>query len=245
MNVFDIESSYTHSGSAVRTHFSLRSPCRDLSNDCYPFVQGDYEIEVVRYGCTSFDAAHCQSNIQTTTNVMASLNIVDCPFSQTQLVSYVPELRIEQEGVYVNASLEVEEFQSWITDATLCIPKETPMKECILNTKTLDCPFRGCDAPDYYLAYKVTFLSDSNYTGAVAAASNGFQIQFARGYENYAGDRCEAVDSVDWMQFKTGTLVENNPQFQNDDAVLDVRYSMPSCGRRLSQAEHRIGSFVL
>ena len=245
MNVFDVESVYIHSGSAVRTHFSLRSPCRDLSIDCYPFIKGDYEIEVKRYGCTTFDAAHCQNNIQTTTNVMASLNILDCPFAETQLVSYVPELTIHQDSVYVNASLEVEEFESWITDATLCIPSETPMKDCILNRRTLDCPFRGCNAPDYYLAYKVTFLKESNYTGAVTAVSNGFNIEFARGYENYAGDRCESVDSVDWMRFKTGTLIINNPQFQNKEAILDIKYSMPSCGRRLSLPGQRIGHFVL
>ena len=38
------------------------------------------------------------------------------------------------------------------------------MKECILNGD-MQCPYRGCfDTPDVYLDYRITFLSDSNYT---------------------------------------------------------------------------------
>ena len=244
MDVFDVENNYNFDGNAVRTHFSLRSPCKDMALDCYPFVDGKYEFTVTRFACTSLDTAYCNNDVSTVTNVIAPLNIIDCPLQLTQTVSLTATLNVSQVGTTVTAALDADELSAWITDAVFCIPKETAMKECILNSNSLNCPYRGCiGTPDYYLAEKITFLKDSNYTGAVTTM-NQYAVQFARGYKNYAGDRCENVTSVDSMEFSVANLVS---AYYGKVAVFDIMYDIPICssGRRLAPKVRKIGKFTM
>jgi hypothetical protein len=174
------------------------------------------------------------------TYVTAPVSVIECPRAADVLLTLIPTLHIEKSHFTVHASLELGELSAWITDAVLCIPKFGPMKDCILNGD-IQCPYRGCfDTPDIYLDYKVTFLKNSNYTGAITAASNLFNLQFARGYENYNGDRCENVTEVDYMRFSTISLGE---KFYNRQAVFDIKYDVPLChsGRRLSEKSRRLG----
>ena len=245
MDVFDIENNYNFDGNAVRTHFSLRSPCKNMELACYPFVNGKYEFSVKRFACTSLDTAYCQNDVYRTTHVIAPLNVIDCPLYLTQTVTLAADLTVSQIGTRVNATLDAGELSAWITDAVFCIPKETAMKECILNSGSLDCPYRGCfGTPDVYLAEKVTLLSNSNYTGAVTV-SNHYAVQFSRGYGNYAGNRCESVSVVDSLEFSVATFVS---AYYSKIGVFDVMYDIPQCGsggRRLASKVRKIGSFSI
>ena len=60
LDAFDVETVYKCDKHAVRTHFSMRTPCTDYSVDCYPFINGQYEFVVKRYPCTNVAATHCQ-----------------------------------------------------------------------------------------------------------------------------------------------------------------------------------------
>lgn len=244
MEAFDVETVYKYDNHAVRTHFSMRTPCKDYSVDCYPFINGEYEFVVRRYPCTNVAATHCQMDHPSHTYVTAPVSVIECPRAETVLLSLVPTLTIDHSYYTVNASLELGDIDAWITDIQFCIPKEGPMKECILNGDT-QCPYRGCfDTPDTYLDYRITFLKDSNYTGAVTTSSNMFNLRFARGYENYNGDRCESVDAVDWVSFTMLSIAMNH---QGRDAVVDIKYDVPTCSnrRRLSEKSRRLGTFQL
>lgn len=222
----------------------MRTPCKDYSVDCYPFINGEYEFVVRRYPCTNVAATHCQMDHPSSTYVTAPLSVIECPRTVHAVLTLIPTLHIERSHYTVYASLDMDDIAAWITDAVLCIPKQLPMLDCILNGDT-QCPYRGCfDTPDHYLDYKVTFLKDSNYTGAVTAASNLFNLQFARGYENYNGDRCENVTEVDFMRFSMISLAQ---QFQGRQAVFDIKYDTPLCSnrRRLSEKMRRLGTFQL
>lgn len=115
---------------------------------------------------------------------------------------------------------------------------------CILDVDNLNCPYRGCfDTPEYYLDKRVTFLSDGNYTGAVTL--NEYAVQFARGYENYAGDLCaEQVSDVDWVKFDLRSLL---PEYAGEVVVVDIEYIIPSClgSRRLNEPVRKIGSLTI
>jgi hypothetical protein len=114
------------------------------------------------------------------------------------------------------------------------------MKDCILNGD-MQCPYRGCyDTPDVYLDYRITFLKDSNYTSAITTSSNLFNMRFARGYENYNGDRCDSTDAVDWISFSMISLSEI---YRNREAVVDIKHDVPLCGngRRLSEKSRQLG----
>jgi len=215
-----------------------------MKRDCYPFVDGSYEFSVKRYACTSLDTAHCNNDVVTTTNLIAPLNILDCPTEQTVIVNPAAELLVARIGnTAVKASLDVGELDGWLVDVQFCIPKALPMKGCILDTDSLTCPYRGCfDTPDYYLDKRVTFLQDGNYTGAVTLQE--YAVEFARGYENYAGDHCAAVDAVDWIKFDLGALL---PEYAGEVGVLDIRFTVPSCtgSRRLSEPVRKIGSWMI
>lgn len=244
MDAFDVETVYKYDNHAVRTHFSMRTVCKDYSIDCYPFINGEYEFVVRRYPCTNVAATHCQMNHPSSTYVTAPVSVIECPRAETILLSLVPTLTIDHSYYTVNASLELGDVDAWITDVEFCIPKEGPMKECILNGDT-QCPYRGCfDTPDVYLDYRITFLKDSNYTAAVTTSSNLFNMRFARGYESYNGDRCESVDAVDWISFTMLSIAMNH---DGRDAVLDIKYDVPLCNnrRRLSEKMRRLGTFQL
>lgn len=240
LDAFDVETVYKYDKHAVRTHFSMRTPCKDFSVDCYPFINGEYEFVVKRYPCTNIAATHCQMDHPSSTYVTAPVSVIECPRSQTIILSLVPDLIVHKSHFTVNATLDIGDLDAWITDIAFCVPNFLPMRECILNGDA-QCPFRGCfDTPQYYLDYKVTFLSDSNYTAAITTASSAFNMRFARGYENYNGNRCEEVDVVDSFQFN---LLPIGTLFQGRQGVLDIKYSVPLCGsgRRLSEASRRMG----
>jgi len=241
MDAFDVESVYKYDKHAVRTHFSMRSPCKDYSVDCYPFINGEYEFVVRRYPCTDIAATHCQMDHPSSTYVTAPVSVIECPRAETILLSLVPTLTLDHSYYEVNASLSLGDVDAWITDVEFCVPKEGPMKECILNGDA-QCPYRGCfDTPDVYLDYRITFLKDSNYTAAITTSSNVFNMRFARGYENYNGDRCESVDAVDWISF---TMLSVSMQYEGRDAVVDIKYDVPLCSnrRRLSEKIRRLGT---
>lgn len=250
LDVFDVETVNMYDGSAVRTHFSMRTACYDLAKDCFPFINGMYEFVVKRYPCSSIHATHCQMDKPSSTYVTVPLSIVSCPLMQVRIVSFVPELRLTKEYYTITASLELGDVDAWITDVALCIPDErhySSIAKCILNEAVTDCPYRGCfDTPEQYLDYRITFLRDSNYTGAITAASNAFDLQFARGYANYNGDRCENVSVVDSVRFTTLPVSVN---FNGRQAILDVKYDVPLCGsqRRLTETEksRRLGVFLI
>lgn len=244
LDAFDVETVYKYDKHAVRTHFSLRTPCKDYSVDCYPFINGEYEFVVRRYPCTNVAATHCQMDHPSSTYVTAPISVIECPRAETILVSMVPTLNIHRSYYSVNASLELGDVDSWITDVQVCVPREGPMKQCILNGD-VQCPYRGCfDTPDVYLDYKITFLKDSNYTAAITTSSNGFHMQFARGYDQYNGDRCESVDAVDWIMF---SMLPISMQYDGRDLVLDIKYDVPLCGhsRRLSEKSRRLGTIKM
>lgn len=242
MDVFDVETVYLYEKNAVRSYLSLRSPCKDLTVDCYPFVDGNYEFSVKRYPCTTILGTHCMMDNPTVTTVVAPVSVANCPFGDTVFLSLVPQLNLTQVHYTYMVQMELDDINTWITDVQICIPKFASMRRCILNEKDDGCPYRGCfDTPDTYLDYRLTFLSDSNYTSAVATASNLFNLQFSRGYENYAGDRCENVTSVDFIRFSLMSLA---PQFEGRDIVIDVKYDVPTCGsqRRLSEKMRRLAT---
>lgn len=240
LDAFDVETVYKYDKHAVRTHFSMRTPCTDYSVDCYPFINGQYEFVVKRYPCTNVAATHCQMDHPSSTYVTAPVSVIECPRAHTVLVSTVPTLTISRTHYEVNASLSLGDVDAWITDVVLCIPREGPMKDCILNGD-MQCPYRGCyDTPDVYLDYRITFLKDSNYTSAITTSSNLFNMRFARGYENYNGDRCDSTDAVDWISFSMISLSEI---YRNREAVVDIKHDVPLCGngRRLSEKSRQLG----
>ena len=242
MQAFDTHSNFIHDGNAVRTYFSMRTVCKNLQTDCYPFINSRYEIEMNRVACTNLDERFCKRDIVSTTNVIAPLNIIDCPYELTQTISLVPTLHVTRGILTVNASLEMTEIDAWITDVVLCIPKENDMAACLTNGD-LDCPFRGCyDTPEYYLDFKLTLLSDSNYTAAASTYSNSYKLQLARGYESYAGDRCEDVDTVDWVEFSIAPLLK---LFQDRESVLDIKYDVPFCGSEGMGKQRKLAAFSL
>lgn len=239
MQAFDTESSFIHDGNAVRTHFSMRTVCENLETDCYPFINSKYEIELNRVACTNLDERFCKRDIVSTTNAIAPLNIIDCPFGVSQSVSLVPSLKVTRDILTVNATLEPSEVSAWITDVVLCIPKQNGMAACIANGD-LNCPYRGCyDTPEYYLDFKLTLLKDSNYTSAAATFSNSYKLQLARGYENYAGNKCDNVTNVDWVDFSIAPLMK---LFKDRQGVLDLKYGVPICMGG-GEVKRRVGGF--
>lgn len=243
LDIFDVETShlYLYDGNAVRTHFSMRSVCHDLTVDCFPFINGQYEFLVKRYPCSSIHASHCQLESPTSTYVVAPVSVIACPLMVVESVSFVPELHVTKEYYTLNATLSHEEVAAWITDIKFCIPNEADfpgMARCILNEVNGDCPYRGCfGTPSQYLDYSITFLSDSNYTSAITTASNAFNLQFSRGYENYGGDRCENVTEVDSVRF---TMLPISVEFDGRRGILDLQFDLPTCtGRRLSSGKSR------
>jgi hypothetical protein len=244
MDIFDVDNTLMYDGSAVRSYFSARSPCFDLAQDCFPFVDGDYEFSVKRYACTSLDTAFCNNDIVSTTNVIAPINLIDCPGDTIVIVTPSAELLVERIGnTEIKASLDVEEIDGWLVDVQFCIPKNTPMKGCILDVNNINCPYRGCSGtPEYYLDKRVTFLQDGNYTGAVTL--HEYAVELARGYANYAGDRCANVSAVDFIKFDLGALV---PEYAGEVGVLDITFTVPLCtqSRRLSEPVRKIGSWTI
>ena len=240
MQAFDVMSE--HRGNGVRSYFSMRTTCRDLRVDCYPFLHGEYEFVVKRYPCHTLTGAHCLMQPDPT-YVMLPLTLVDCPYDIHRVVDLLPELQLDQRGWEVNASVHLEEQSPWITDVTLCVPKELPLAACIANEDVDDCPYRGCDVPAHYLDERIHFVSDSNYTAAMTTYSSSYNVRMALGYANYDGDRCASDHNVDWLSFNMLALKD---RYEGRTAVLDVGYTVPVCaGRRLSSAVHTVGAIVI
>ena len=246
MDVFDVETEYLYEGNAVRTYFSLRSPCKDLTANCYPFLGGNYEFLVRRYPCTTITATHCIMDAPSAIKVVAPVSIIDCPYGNNAILELVPTLHVTRSFYSVFVQMELGDISAWITDIQICIPKESSLKRCILNTDSLNCPYRGCfDTPSIYLKKRLTLLSDSNYTSAAATASTALNLQFSRGYENYAGDRCENVTEVDFVRF---SLISWAQGFEGNEVAIDVKYDVPLCGwhgRRLGEKMRRVGVLKL
>jgi hypothetical protein len=247
LDVFDVQTVNMHEGNGVRTYFSMRTVCHDLEADCFPFINGQYEFVVKRYPCTTIHATHCQMDKPSHTHVTAPINVITCPLVSVQAVSYVPTLRLFRSLSTLNATLEMEDLEAWITDVTFCIPNENiypNMAKCLLNPSNTQCPYRGCfGTPSKYFDYKINFLSNSNYTGAITTASNNFNLFFERGYKNYHGDRCEAVDTVDSIRF---SLLPISIDFQGRVGILDVQYNIPACNNRTeSLKSRRLGKVVV
>ena len=245
MDIFSVENTLLYDGSAVRSYFSARSVCFDLTKDCYPFVSGDYEFSVERFACTSLDTAYCNNDVVSTTYVTAPINVLDCPSENTVIVTPAADLTVERIGnTEVKATLEVEEMAGWIVNVEFCIPKQTSMFGCILDVDNLNCPYRGCfGTPEYYLDKRVTFLQDGNYTGAVTLQE--YAVEFARGYQNYGGDLCaQQVSDVDWIKFDLRALL---PEYAGEVGVLDIEYTIPAClgSRRLSEPVRKIGAVTI
>jgi len=181
-----------------------------------------------------------------TVKVIAPVSLVDCPYGNNAVLSIVPQLHITRSFYTVFLQMELGDISAWITDIQVCIPKESSLKKCILNTDSLNCPYRGCfDTPLIYLKKRMTLLSDSNYTAAAATASNALNLQFSRGYENYAGDRCENVTEVDFARF---SMISWAQEFEGKEVAIDVKYDIPLCDlhqRRLGEKFRRLGVTML
>ena len=246
MDAFDVETIQLYEGNMVRTYFSMRTQCHNLLLDCYPFLEGKYEFLVRKYPCTSISGSNCMMDAPSTVKVIAPISLVDCPYGNNVVLSMVPELHITRSFYTVFLQMELGDISAWITDIQVCIPKETSLKKCILNTDRLNCPYRGCfDTPLIYLKKRMTLLSNSNYTSAAATASNVLNLQFSRGYENYAGDRCENVTEVDFARF---SMISWAQEFEGEEVAIDVKYDIPSCSlhrRRLGEKFRRLGVTML
>ena len=240
MQAFDVMSE--HRGNGVRSYFSLRTTCQDLTLDCYPYLNREYEFVVKRYPCHTLTGAHCLMD-PTPTYVMLPLSLVDCPFDLHQEVNLLPTLDVDRRGWEVNASITLVEHSPWITDVTLCIPKELPLAACLENQDIDQCPYRGCDAPAQYLDERIHFVSDSNYTAAMTTFSSFYNVRMALGYNNYDGDKCAAEHNVDWFSFNLLPLRE---LYEGRTAVLDIGYHVPVCtGRRLTTGIRQIGTIQI
>tara|TARA_B100001250_G_scaffold414387_1_gene452442 strand:- start:4706 stop:5824 length:1119 start_codon:yes stop_codon:yes gene_type:complete len=241
MEAFDVMSE--NRGNGARSYFSMRTTCRDLTTDCYPFINGEYEFVVNRYPCHTLSGAHCVMNPEAT-YVMLPLSVVDCPYDINIEILLLPTLNITQIGWQLNATIMLESHTPWITDVTLCIPKDIPLAACIENQDIEDCPYRGCsDTPMQYLDERIHFVSDSNYTAAMTTYSSSYNVHMAQGYANYDGDMCASNHSVDWFSFNAYPLRDN---YEGRTAVLEVGYAIPSCGRRrLSTDIRTVGTIIL
>ena len=177
----------------------------------------------------------------TPTYVMLPLTLVDCPFDIHREVLLLPTLDVERRGWEVNASISLENQAPWITDVTLCIPKELPLAACVENQDIQECPYRGCDVPAQYLDERIHFVSDSNYTAAMTTFSSHYNVRMALGYNNYDGDKCQAEHNVDWFSFN---LLPLRDLYEGRTAVLDVGYYVPVCSgrRRLNTVIRKIGT---
>jgi hypothetical protein len=247
LDVFDLQTVNMHDGNGVRTYFSMRTVCHDLNEDCFPFINGQYEFVVKRYPCSNIHATHCQMNHPSTTYVTAPLSVISCPFTDVQEVSFVPTLRLFRSLSTINATLEMAEIKAWMTDVAFCIPNEHDypnMAKCILNEVTTECPYRGCfGTPSKYFDYNIDFLSNSNYTAAITTGSNNFNLKFERGYKNYHGDRCEAIDTVDSIRFN---LLPISINFLGRKAIIDVKYNIPACNNNtFTSKSRRLGLVVV
>ena len=245
MEAFDVLSEMR--GAGIRTYFSMRTSCRDLTLDCYPFINGEYEFAVNRYPCHTLTGVNCVMQPHTT-YVMLPLSVVNCPYDQHQAVDILSSATVQQYNLstqwIVNTSITVEDQSPWITDIMFCIPKQIPLAACITNQDIPNCPYRGCrDVPDIYIQESMHFLIGGNYTGATTAFSSLYSVQFAHGYNSYDGDKCSSNHSVDWFSFDITALRTN---YIGRRGVIDIQYEVPWCGRRrLTASSHTVGVFEI
>ena len=235
LTAFDVETNYLYDNSGIRTYFSMKTGCRDLTEDCFPFINGEYEFKVKRYPCTNVHGTHCEMDNPMQTLVMVPFSIYSCPLNGVALIEVVPELHIQRSGYTVTSTVAFEDQNVWLTDVVVCIPNPAAMHDCITN-EAEKCPYRGCfDTPHEYLEAKFTFLSNSSYTAAATTSSSIFHVKLKDGYEEYAGDKCTAPKVMDWISF---SLLPLKDLYNGRIAVIDMKYTIPLCSsRRLSTSE--------
>lgn len=241
LHAFDVMNE--HRGALVRTYFSMRTTCRDLTKDCYPFLNGEYEFLVKRYPCHTLTGAHCIMEPELT-HVMLPLSLVNCPTDTQVFITILPTLTVERVLSQVNASVVSEGAPPWITDVTLCVPKALPLAACIANEDIDQCPYRGCtDTPMMYLDERIQFISGGNYTGAMTAYSSQYNVRTAHGYNNYDGDKCASDHDTDWISLSIEPLVD---RYSGRTVVFEISYVTPECSaRRLNTQLVRIGTFII
>lgn len=233
LTAFDVETNYLYDNNGIRTYFSMKTGCEDLTEDCFPFINGEYEFKVIRYPCTNIHGTHCQMDNPMQTLVMVPFSIFSCPLNDISLIKFVPELNIQRSGYTVTSSISVEGHNVWLTDVVVCIPNPVAMHDCITNEAD-QCPYRGCfDTPHKYLEAKFTFLSNSSYTAAATTSSSLFHVKLKDGYADYAGDKCADTKVMDWISF---SLLPLKDMYEGRIAVIDVKYIVPLCSsRRLTE----------
>ena len=245
LTAFDVETNYLYDNNGIRTYFSMRTGCEDLTADCFPFINGEYEFKVKRYPCTNIHGTHCQMDTPVQTLVMVPFSLFSCPLNSVALIDIVPKLSVDRSGYTVTSSIAVEGQNTWLTDVAVCIPNPTAMYKCITN-EAKQCPYRGCfDTPHEYLEAKFTFLSNSSYTAAATTSSSIFHVQLKEGYADYAGDKCASnINNVmDWISF---SLLPLKDLYDGRRAVIDIKYVIPLCsGRRLTESGTRQISTVV
>ena len=241
LQAFDVMSE--HRGMGIRTYFSMRTDCQDLSVDCYPFINREYEFVVKRYPCHALSGAHCAMEPDPT-YVMLPLSVVNCPYDIARSIELLPTLAVQQRGWEINASIALENLSPWITDVSLCVPKDIPLAACIENEDIEHCPYRGCEnTPMQYLDEKIRFVSDSNYTSAMTTYSSSYNVRMALGYANYDGDKCASDHNVDWFSFNVLAL---RGRYEGRTVVLDIGYTAPTCsGRRLNSVQRTIATIKI
>jgi hypothetical protein len=236
LNAFDVETSYHQNHAQIRTFFSIRTDCRDLVPDCFPFINGEYEFRVTRYPCTNIFGTHCEMDQPSHTLMVVPFSIFSCPFGGDQLLAVVPNLHIGRAGYSVDATLtEATGLKMWITDVMVCVPKLGGMEHCVTN-EAQNCPYRGCfDTPDRYLSTRVTLLSNSDYTAAATTATSLFHLQIPN-LNTYTGDTC-ANPEINTLSF---SLLPLKSMYEGRTAVVDIKYMSPICeGRRLTTSDDR------
>ncbi len=237
LTVKDIETTYFQNEQQIRTFFTVTTDCRSLVPDCFPFINGEYELRVTRYPCTNVFATHCELDSPSMSFMMVPFSVYSCPLGAVQLLGVLPELHVGKEGYTVTGVLSDEnDKKMWLTDVTVCVPNAKGMSACVSNDAEY-CPYRGCfDTPDEYLLMRVTFLSDSSLTSAVTTSSNRYHVDIP-GYSEFDGDRCVGTP-MNTIEFSLLPMVELG--YEGRQAVLDVKYISPLCGnRRLSQESLR------
>ena len=232
IEIKDIETTLYQTDHQIRTFFSVNTQCYDLTQDCFPLINGEYELRITRYPCTNIYGTNCQLDQPSHLLMMAPFSISNCPLYDVQSVSVVPKITLEPEFFDVRAVLTDEQggHPMWLTDVAICIPTRVGMHNCVTN-EAKDCPYRGCfDMPDKYLLERVTFLSDGDYTSATTTFDSRYHVDIPH-FSSFTGDRCVGTP-LNTISF---SVLPFRERYEGRTAVVDIKYISPLCGyRRLS-----------
>ena len=242
------------------TTFTMHTECRDLSVNCFQFVNRYYAFVVQMSDCVHSGSIwqHCVPNA-VTAGVFFNLSVVDCPVDNY----YSVEAQIEGELTVQNPSVRLHEivtlrltvtegFEPWMTDIRMCVAKVGNLEACVLNNSTQACPNTGCygwgDRESEALEFSMDLMQGGQTTAAAAVASNHFAT--CRHHENYdKSDKCQYPDlapDCDTDGFSVGldavdSLYHGSELF----VVFDVKFMGHYCGRRrLDSNAHRRVSYV-